>query len=330
MDLIEFSGSISCDTLEKEEQMVEIGIMVEGQEDMTWERFLGLATTVEQLGFGSFFRSDHLTALDRDPVRHSLALWPSLAALAMQTKTIRFGPMVCSMTFRHPAILAKMAASVSDLSGGRLDLGIGAGWYQGEHEMFGIDFPRYGTRLKMLDEGAQVIRLLFAQAPANFHGEFYQLTEAVTYPKPHNLSIIMGGKGEKTLEVVARNADEWNCSYVGVDVFREKSRQLDDNCETIGRDPLTLRRSLMIPFVIARSEKGVQECIHAHRAVFSDLPGDLIAWHDAGFIGGTPQQVLDQMKAFESAGIARFMLQHNNLDDLDSLALMAEEVLPYL
>lgn len=310
--------------------MVEVGIMVEGQEDMTWDRFLGLARTVEQLGFGSLFRSDHLTALNGEKERHSLALWPSLSALALQTKRIRFGPMVCSMTFRHPAILAKMAASVSELSGGRLDLGIGAGWYQGEHEMFGIDFPRYGIRLKMLDEGAQVIRLLFSQAQANFHGEFYQLSKADTYPKPQNLTIIMGGKGKKTLEVVARNADEWNCSYVGVDVFREKSRQLDDNCEAIGRDPLTLRRSLMIPFVIARSEGEVQECINAHRVIFSDLPEDLIAWHDAGFIGGTPQQVLDQMKEFESAGITRFMLQHNNLDDPDSLALMAEEVLPFL
>jgi len=310
--------------------MVEVGIMVEGQEDMTWERFLGLARTVEQLGFGSLFRSDHLTALNGEKERHSLALWPSLSALALQTNRIRFGPMVCSMTFRHPAILAKMAASVSDLSGGRLDLGIGAGWYQGEHEMFGIDFPGYGTRLKMLEEGAQVIRLLFSQSQANFHGEFYQLTEAATYPKPQNLAIIMGGKGKKTLEVVARNADEWNCSYVGVDVFREKSHQLDDNCETIGRDPQTLRRSLMIPFVIARSEREVQERINAHRVTFPDLPEDLLAWHDAGFIGGTPHQVLDQMKAFESAGITRFMLQHNNLDDLDSLALMAEEVLPFL
>ena len=310
--------------------MVKVGIMVEGQESMTWERFLGLARTVEELGFDSFFRSDHLTTLDGTKDSQSLALWPSLSVLALQTERIRFGPMVCSMTFRHPAILAKMAASVSVLSNGRLDLGIGAGWYQGEHEMFGIDFPRYGTRLKMLEEGAQVIRLLFATEPANFNGEFYQLTDAMTYPKPKNLTIIMGGKGKKTLEVVARNADEWNCSYVGEDVFKDKSRQLDINCESIGRDPLTLRRSLMIPFVIARSERELQECIDAHRLMFSNLPEDLSAWHRAGFIGGTPQQMIDQLKGFEHAGVTRFMLQHNNLDDIDSLTLLAEEVLPFL
>jgi alkanesulfonate monooxygenase SsuD/methylene tetrahydromethanopterin reductase-like flavin-dependent oxidoreductase (luciferase family) len=310
--------------------MVEVGIMVEGQEGMTWESFLGLARTVEELGFDSFFRSDHLTALGGEKDRQSLALWSSLSVLALQTKRIRFGPMVCPITFRHPAIVAKMAASVSVLSNGRLDLGIGAGWYREEHEMFGIDFPRYGIRLKMLDEGARVIRLLFATEPANFNGEFYQLTDAMTYPKPENLAIIMGGKGKKTLEVVARNADEWNCSYVGEDVFKDKSRQLDINCESIGRDPLTLRRSLMIPFVIARNESELQECIHAHRLMFPNLPRDLSAWHRAGFIGGTPQQMIDQLKGFEQAGVTRFILQHNNLDDIDSLTLLAEEVLPFL
>ena len=100
--------------------------------------------------------------------------------------------------------------------------------------------------------------------------------------------------------------------------------------ESIGRDPLTLRRSLMIPFVIARSERELQECIHAHRLMFSNLPGDLSAWNRAGFIGGTPQQVIDQLKGFEQAGVSRFMLQHNNLDDIDSLALFAEDVLPFV
>src|SRR3990172_7060984 len=310
--------------------MVEVGIMVEGQESMTWERFLRLARTIEELGFDSFFRSDHLTALGGAKDRQSLDLWSSLSILASQTKRIRFGPMVCSMTFRHPAILAKMAASVSVLSNGRLDLGIGAGWYREEHEMFGIDFPPYRTRLKMLDEGAQVVRLLFATEPGNFNGEFYQLTDAMTYPKPKNLAIIMGGKGKETLEVVARNADEWNCSYVGVDVFKDKSRQLDINCESIGRDPLTLRRSLMISFVIARSESELQECIQAHRMMFSDLPGDLSAWRHAGFVGVTPQQVIDQLRGFEQAGVSRFMLQHNNLDYIYSFSLLAEEVLPFL
>ncbi|MBI3762179.1 MAG: LLM class flavin-dependent oxidoreductase, partial [Chloroflexi bacterium] len=127
--------------------MSNIGIMIEGQEDLTWDRLFRLARAVEDLGFESLFRSDHLTALDGDSKRASLALWPSLTALALRTSRIHFGPMVCSMTFRHPAIAARMAASVDALSGGRFELGIGAGWNEGEHRMFGIDFPPYKTRL---------------------------------------------------------------------------------------------------------------------------------------------------------------------------------------
>jgi alkanesulfonate monooxygenase SsuD/methylene tetrahydromethanopterin reductase-like flavin-dependent oxidoreductase (luciferase family) len=182
----------------------------------------------------------------------------------------------------------------------------------------------------MLDEGAQILKLLFATESASFDGEFFQLTEAMTFPKPKNLTIIMGGKGKKTLEVVARHADEWNCSYVGVEVFKEKSHQLDKNCEANGRDPQTLSRSLMIPFVIARNDGDLQNNINAHRLMFTNLPDDLSAWNQAGFIGGTPQQVIDQLKRFEQAGVTRFMLQHNNLDDMDSLTLLAEEVLPFL
>jgi alkanesulfonate monooxygenase SsuD/methylene tetrahydromethanopterin reductase-like flavin-dependent oxidoreductase (luciferase family) len=238
--------------------------------------------------------------------------------------------MVCSMTFRHPAMVAKMAASVDVLSGGRLDLGLGAGWYRGEHRMFGLDFPPYRTRLEMLDEGAQVIKALWSGRPARFAGQHYQLEAAENYPRPVQSSptIIMGGKGEKTLQVVVKHATEWNCSYAGLDIFREKSARLDEHCQAIGRDPATLRRSLMIPFVVGRDGTAVQNRIEAHLATFSNLPPTLADWYAAGFVGGSPQQVLDQLKAFEEAGIERFMLQHNDLDDLDSLALLAREVLP--
>jgi len=311
--------------------MAEIGIMLEGQEDLTWERFFRLAEAVETLGFGSLFRSDHLTGLNGDSKRESLALWPSLTALALRTKRIRFGPMVCSMTFRHPSMLAKMAASVNVLSNGRLDLGLGAGWYEGEHRMFGIDFPPYRTRLEMLDEGTEVIKALWSGQPTTFYGQHYTLDAAETYPLPGQSSptIIMGGKGEKTLQIVAKHATEWNCSYVGIDIFRAKSAQLDEQCRAIGRDPATLRRSLMMPFVIGQDVTAVQGRIDAHRATFSDLPATLTDWHAAGFIGGSPQQVVDQLKLFEEAGIDRFMLQHNALNDLASLELMAKEVLPH-
>jgi alkanesulfonate monooxygenase SsuD/methylene tetrahydromethanopterin reductase-like flavin-dependent oxidoreductase (luciferase family) len=236
------------------------------------------------------------------------------------------------MTFRQPAMLAKMAASVDALSGGRLDLGVGAGWYRGEHEMFGIDYPPYSTRLEMLDEGTQVIKALWSGQPTSFEGKHYRLEQAETYPTPVQASptIIMGGKGKKTLQLVARHASEWNCAYSSVDLFREKSAELDANCIEIGRDPSSLARSLMIPFVIGQDDPSIQRHIDAHRAIFPSLPADLAGWLAAGYIGGSPHQVVDQLGVFVEAGVARFMLQQNDLDDLDSLALLAERVMPHL
>jgi len=312
--------------------VTDICIMVEGQEDMTWERFFRIASIVEDLGFDGLFRSDHLTALNGKAQRESLALWPSLTALALRTERIRFGPMVCAMTFRHPAMVAKMAAAVDQLSGGRLDLGLGAGWFEGEHRMFGINYPPYSTRLRMLDEGAQVIKGLWSGAPFTYQGEFYQLENAESHPQPAQSEpvMIMGGKGHKTLKVVAKHATEWNCSYVGLDIFREKSAELDDNCRQIGRDPATIRRSLMIPFVIGQDDQAIQARIDGQRAMFPNLPATYDDWRAAGFLGGHPTTMIGQMKAFTEAGIERFMLQHNDLDDLASLEFLAADVLPFV
>jgi alkanesulfonate monooxygenase SsuD/methylene tetrahydromethanopterin reductase-like flavin-dependent oxidoreductase (luciferase family) len=297
---------------------------------LTWERFFRIAEAVEALDFAHLFRSDHLISFS-NPKRETLALWPSFTALALRTQRIRFGPMVCSMTFRHPAEVAKMAASLSVLSGGRFDLGLGAGWFKGEHEMYGYEFPPYSTRLEWLDEGASVIRALWSGQASNFQGKHYQLKAAESYPLPveSRPTLIMGGKGEKTLEVIARQATEWNFTYAGVEAFKQKSAELDQNCIAIGRNPASIRRSLMIPFVIGKDEASVQSRIEAQRVMFSNLPATLAAWHQAGLVGGSPQQLLDQLKAFEAAGVERFMLQHNDLDDLDSLELLASEVLAH-
>lgn len=310
--------------------MVDLGIMVEGQEGLTWERFLRLAEAVESLGFSSLFRSDHLTSLDGFTQRATLALWPSLTALALRTERIRFGPMVCSVTFRHPAMVAKMAADLDVLSDGRFDLGLGAGWFEGEHEMFGIDFPRYRDRLSRLDEAAHAIRRLWSGEPSSFAGDYYRLQDAENHPPPLSQppTLIMGGKGERTLQVVARHANEWNCSYVGVETFRQKSAELDEAATAAGRDPAAIRRSIMIPFVVGRTADAIGQRIDAHRRTFPNLPSDLEAWHDAGFIGGPPAAVAEQIAAFVEAGATRFMLQHNDLDDLDTLELLAADVLP--
>jgi len=310
--------------------VTDITLMLEGQEDLTWARFLRFAEAAEGLGFEGLFRSDHLTSLEGFAQRESLAMWPSLTALAMHTERIRFGPMVCSITFRHPAMVAKMAASVDVLSGGRLDLGIGAGWFAGEHEMFGIPYPRYGERLDRLEEGAAVIEALWSGSPTSLDAEHYPLVQAEHHPQPPHHTLIMGGKGERTLRVVARHATEWNCSYSTLEVFRAKSFELDEACEEVDRDPATVRRSMMLPFAIGRDHRTIQAHIDAHRVTFPGLPRDPADWREAGFLVGSPAEIVDQLGTRAEAGATRFHLQQNALDDLGSVELLASEVLPHL
>ncbi len=312
--------------------MTAIGLMIEGQEDLTWERFFRLVDAVEILGFESLFRSDHLTALENFPERATLELWSSLAAAAERTTRLRFGPLVCPLTFHHPFQLAQRAAALDALSEGRFELGIGAGWFAGEHRRFGLPFPPLPVRLDMLDEGARIILALWSGQPLTMSGKCYALHEAESYPLPvqNPLPLIMGGKGERrTLRLVAEYATEWNCSYAGVDVFRRKSLVLDDHCAAVGRDPLGLRRSVMVPFVIGRTPVEIQGRIDAHRAMFPSLPRTLDEWLTEGYLGGTPADLVDQLSVFVAAGAQRFMLQHNDLDDIASLELLAAKVLPH-
>ncbi len=314
---------------------IAVGIMIEGQEGLTWQRFFRLVDAVEDLGFQSLFRSDHLEALagvEEAGRRETLALWPSLTALALRTKRLRFGPLVCSMTFRQPALLARAAASVDVLSGGRLDLGIGAGWNRGEHKMLGIPFPPYAERLEMLDEAAHVIRALWSGQPADYAGRHYRLENAVSLPTPGQqpMPLIMGGSGERTLKLVAQHASEWNCSYGSLETFKEKSAEVDANCRAIGRDPASIRRSAMVPFVVGQGPKAIQARIESQRATFGSLPADIDGWRAKGFPGGTPAEIVAQLKDWAAAGCYRIMLQHNDLDDLASLTLLAAEVLPNL
>lgn len=310
--------------------MTDIALMLEGQEGLTWDRWFRFADAAEDLGFEGLFRSDHLTALDGDTRREALALWPSLTSLAQRTSRIRFGPLVAAVTFRHPAMVAKMAASIDVLSSGRLDLGLGAGWFAGEHEMFGIPYPSYGERLERLDEAAAVAQAIWSGQVTTTDGPHYPLSSARSLPTPAQSTptLIMGGKGERTLRVVARHATEWNFSYGTLQSFIKKSGELDRACAEVGRDPDNLRRSMMIPFAIGRDVAAVQRHIDAHRKTFVDLPQRPDGWQEAGFLVGSPEEIVDQIGRSVEAGASRFMLQQNALDDVESVELLADGVLP--
>ena len=270
---------------------MKVGIMIEGQEGLTWERWFRLAEAAEELGYESLCRSYHLTGLAGESKRPSLETWTSLTALALRTKRIRFGPMVSPLTFYHPALLAKMAAAVDTLSGGRLDLGLGAGWNEPEHRMFGVPFLTLTERLDRLEEGARLIRCLEKGQPVTLKQPHFPLEKAQSFPVPASgrYRIVIGGRGEKrTLKIVAEFADEWNVTRVDIPGFVQKGRVLAEHCRTFGRDPEGIARSLMIPCAIGRDPAEVAKRIAAMRVTFPALPADEAAWHAVSFLAGSP------------------------------------------
>ena len=235
---------------------MRVGVMIEGQEGLTWERWLRLTEAAEDMGYESLCRSDHLTSLAGESKRPSLETWTSLTLVAARTRRIRFGPMVSPITFYQPALLAKMAVALDTLSRGRLDLGLGAGWNEPEHATFGIPLPPVKERLDRLEAAARYIRALGVGEPVTLDQSHYALRKAENYPLPTygRLRLVIGGRGEKrTLRIAAEFADEWNVTRVDPDGFRQKREVLAQHCATVRRDPETIARSLMIPLAIADS-----------------------------------------------------------------------------
>lgn len=217
--------------------MLEVAIMIEGQDGIEWERWKRLVRAAEDLGFAGLYRSDHFTNPE-GPYKDALELWTSLTWLADNTERIEFGPLVSPVSFRHPAITAWQAGAVGDLSGGRLRLGLGAGWQEREHEAFGFDLLDTDNRFARFEEGLQVVtRLLRSQGAASFDGEFYGLREAEISPRPgFAVPIVIGGNGpRRTLPLAARYADEWNGVFLAPDKFMDLSARLDALLEEAGR-----------------------------------------------------------------------------------------------
>ncbi len=319
--------------------MLRVGVMIEGQEGLTWERWRRIAETVEALGFESLWRSDHLFSLFDVPARPGLDTWASLTLLATATRRIRFGPLVCPITFHHPSVLARQAAAVDVLSGGRLELGIGAGWHDREHQAFGIPYPRVGERIRRLDEAAQVLRALWQDGPAQFTGRYYRLDGGVGWPKPAQrprIPLLIGGRGPRVLEVVARYADEWNCGGSRPPAeIRARTEVLAAACQRIGRNPRTIRRSWMGAFLIGengaaleRRAKKIQEYVPPRAAIPTTTLPDVL--RKEGWLVGSPEEIAGQMRDLAAEGIERIMLQFFDQEDLDALHLVAQEVIPRL
>ena len=317
--------------------MVAISIQIEGQNGLTWPHWKELVKEIETLGFAGLFRSDHFTNA-RPPDKDSLEMIVSLAYLADHTQRIHFGPLVAPISFRHPTLLARQAAALDDLSGGRMILGLGAGWQDREHRLFGHDLGDVPTRMARLEEGLEVItRLLNSNEPVTYEGKFFQLRGATLLPPPQRLrgpEIMIGGNGPKrTLPLVVRYADIWNGNFLSPAAFQERSLTLDQLLHNAGRDPSEVKRTVMLSLIFGRDMAELDRKLSWRRdnpqyagksldKVIEDLRTD------GGTIIGTPDMIIEQIDAYAKAGAAELVLQWFDLDDIDGLQAFASSVLP--
>jgi F420-dependent oxidoreductase-like protein len=308
--------------------------MIEGQEDVSWEDWLALAAACEEHGVGTMFRSDHYLSVDDRRERGSLDAWGTITALGAVTDRLRLGTMVSPATFRHPAVLAKAAVTADHVSGGRVEVGIGAGWWEREHELYGFELPPVGPRLDALEEQLQVVLGHWGEGPFSFEGAHYRAHDRDALPKPvqrpHPPLILGGSGGPRSLRLAARYADEYNVAMATAERVAEVRRGLDQACEAEGRDPATLPLSLMTGWLVGADEADLRD--RASRlSEWKGEGGDAAAFL-AGLresaIAGTAEQALERLRELEAAGLSRIMAQHLLHRDLDAIALLGREIAP--
>lgn len=295
--------------------MARIGVMIEAQEGLTWDLWRALCRDVEAAGLDSLWRSEHLFSVMGVEGRECLDCWTSLALAAEWTSRIEFGPLVSPLTFREPAVLARAAASVDQLAGGRLVLGVGAGWYEEEHRRMGIELPPLRQRFDRLESGLGRIREVLAAGRPD--------------PARQPLPILIGGMGEKRLlRLVAEFADEWNFHSVPLDDLPRKQEVLAAHCEAVGRDPRSIRHSMMAGYLAGRDRSELLDRAGRLRRVIPRLaelePEAVVESLAPRWFIGTPEEIAERLRPYIELGVSRFMLQHFLMDDSAAVELLGE------
>jgi F420-dependent oxidoreductase-like protein len=307
--------------------------MLEGQEGVTWAQWLATARACERLGFEGIFTSDHyLSLVPEEPGSNDA--WTLLGALAASTERLRLGTMVSPVTFRSPAVLAKAATTVDRISNGRVDLGMGAGWWEREHRTHGFAFPPVDERMEMLEEQLEIVHGLWSEDVFSFESRHYAIEEGRFVPKPvqrPHPPIIVGGKGgPRIARLAARWADEFNrVGGTPADV-RSAFGRVRDAVDAAGRDQASMTTSFMTWIVAGRTEDEVRARAEVARSL-DPTAGPLDAYIDdisADCFVGTVDHVIERMNEYVAAGVERFVLNHELFDDLDHIELIATEILP--
>ena len=310
---------------------MDLRIFTEPQQGATYDQLLAVATVAEECGFDAFFRSDHYLRMGAgDPGPGPTDAWITLAGLARDTERIRLGTLLTAATFRLPAQLALIVAQVDAMSGGRVELGLGAGWFDEEHRAFGIEFPpSFGERFDRLEEQLAIVTGMW-DLPVGDHfsfaGTHYAVTDNAGLPKPAQRPrppIVIGGFGtRRTPAIAARFADECNVPFAPADHCRTVYAALDAACEAIGRDPSSIRRSVALVVCCGEDDGALERRSAA-------IGRDLVALRRDG-LAGSPDEIVERAATFAEAGASRIYLQVLDLEDLDHLRLLAAEVAPRL
>jgi F420-dependent oxidoreductase-like protein len=310
-------------------------LMIEGQEDVSWDEWTALARACEDAGLEALFRSDHYLSVIGRRERASLDAWATLAGLAVRTRRIRLGTLVSPVTFRHPSVLAKTAATVDHISGGRVEVGLGAGWNEGEHAAYGFRFPSLRERMDMLEEQLEIVHRQWTEETVTFEGRHYRLEESPALPKPlqkpHPPLIVGGGAGPRSVALAARFADEYNTLLATADDCRRRRQILGEACERVGRDPATLPLSLMATTIVGVDQAEVLARTRAVLRVWGaddQDPEEALAERSARWLAGTPAEVADRLGVLENAGVERVYLQHLAHADVEMVDLIGAQVLP--
>ena len=308
---------------------MELRIFTEPQQGATYDDLLRVALAAERLGYGAFFRSDHYLVMgDHDGLPGPTDAWITLAGLARDTTTIRLGTLVTAATFRLPGPLAISVAQVAAMSGGRVELGLGSGWFEQEHAAYGIEFPPLGVRFDRLEEQLEIVTGLWSTpvgATFDFAGEHYSLTGSPALPKPVQtpLPVIVGGGGpRRTPALAARFAAEYNVPFLSLEDTSGAWARGRAACDAAGRDPGSLLLSAAQVLCCGRDEAEV-----ARRAAAIGREVDELR---ANGLAGTPDEVVAKARTFAAAGAERLYLQVLDLDDLEHLELVAAAVLPHV
>lgn len=310
--------------------MMRVAMMIEGQEGLTWRHWTMLAKAAEEAKLDGMFRSDHYTSFQGFG-GGALDAWTTIAGLAAITKTLRLGTLVTPVTFRGPGLMARIAATADHISNGRVELGLGAGWFDGEHAQNGFPFPSMGERTQMLAEQVEIIAKSWTGETFDFEGKHYRLKgqQALPIPVQNPLPIILGGRGgPRSLALAARYASEYNAFAISPEDAKQHRAHLDAACAKIGRDPKTLPQSTMIMAVVGENDRDAQARLarivarlqNPETAAFKQM---IESSEAGGYVAGV-QKIADRLRPMRDAGISRVMVQNFEREDASGVALIGE------